>query len=293
MPVEPGQRFAGVHDQNLRNLVCPKINKEYTKNKDVTLLREFSRFVTNELSNPLTAISSYTEMCQEILTAGYIDRTHENKHADNASGVSLKELLQLISDNTDRLSELLVSLQKSLDRSETKTQIIHVEDVVREVAASLSKECFDAGVTVDIEEHPPRAPVLVDPVRLGQVFTSTMKNSINNMIKHNPHRKRRCLNIYFNKVTDSQGHGKAIVVNFRDSGPRYSSRIIRPFIDYETNEVMVEMSAARTVMESFGGDLDITTADKGVTEIQCLLPICKVLPEKFAELKKNWPLIYT
>ena len=254
------------------------------KDVDMARFREFSRFVMNELSDPLTAISSYTEMCRDMLAER---KLHDKvvQESSKAGSRSFEELLELIAFNSGRLRDLLTSFQKPLNEIGSSWDVVHVDELIFAALANLAKDLDDNGVTVEIQRSPPRAPILADPNQLGRLLSVMLKSSVQNATRVEGGGKPRRLTISFKKDTDATGGGNGIEVRFVDSGPDYPDNITRPFFDYETNEVRLEMAAWRTVMEQQGGTLDIEHTSSGETGLRLRFPICKVAPAKLAELQ--------
>ena len=263
------------------------IHQENDQNDvDMARLREFSRFLMNELSDPLTAISSYTEMCRDMLAETKLHG--KDKVVQESSKVgsrSLEELLELIAFNSGRLRDLLTSFQKPLNEIGGSWDVVHVDELIFAALANLAKDLDDNGITVKIQRSPPRAPILADPIQLGRLLSAMLRNSVQNVTRAESSGKPRRLTISFKKDTDATGGGNGIEVRFVDSGPDYPDNITRPFFDYETNEVRLEMAAWRTVMEQQGGTLDIEHTSSGETGLRLRFPICKVAPAKLAELQ--------
>ena len=266
--------------------------KEFKPAGNMARLRELSRFMTNELSNPLTAITSYTEMCRELVSCQDYDK-RTDAQVPSVEKVYLEELLDLISFNADRLGQLLNSFQKPIFSNESKWQITHVDEVVSETARVLSRELYQKRINLEIQQRPPRVPILADPAQLGQAVLAIMENCIQNVARVKSYHHKRIVKISYKQVMDAQGGAKAIEIGFSDSGPSYSNNAIRPFIDSETNMIVVELSTARTIIEHHGGILGIDNTDHGITSVHCSLPICKVSPKKLAELREFRSPIYT
>ena len=253
---------------------------------DLARLREFTRFVVNELSDPLTAISSYTEMCREVLSQKNVGRQTPQDQS-TGSARSLEELLELIAFNSSRLRNLLTSFQGPLSETGGSWEVVHVDDVISAALAGLAKDLHDQSITVEIQRSPPRAPILADPVQLGQLVSRILRHSIENVTREQHSGKNRLLTISFSKDTDPHGGANGIDVWFIDSGPEYPENITRPFFDHETNEVKLEMAALCTIMERHGGTLDIEHSNVEKTGVRIRFPICKVAPAKLAELQKR------
>ena len=251
---------------------------------DMARFREFSRFLMNELSDPLTAISSYTEMCRDMLAE---TKLHDKvvQESLKVGSRSFEELLELIAFNSGRLRDLLTSFKKPLNEIGGSWDVVHVDELIFAALANLATDLDDNGVTVEIQRRPPRAPILADPIQLGRLLSAVLTNSVQNVTRVESGGKPRRLTISFKKETDATGGGNGIEVRFVDSGPDYPDNITRPFFDYETNEVRLEMAAWRTIMEQQGGTLDIEHTSSGETGLRLRFPICKVAPAKLAELQ--------
>ena len=285
------EQFLGRSGNNLEQSSCDHDTEQSHQDRnhrdvDLARLREFTRFVVNELSDPLTAISSYTEMCREALYQKNVGRQTPHEQPTGSSR-SLEELLELIAFNSGRLRNLLTSFQRPLNEAVGSWAVVHVDEVISAALAGLAKDLHDQDIAVEIQRSPPRAPILADPVQLDRLVSGILRHSIENVSREEPGGKTRLLTISFRKDTDSHGGGSGIDVRFIDSGPEYPKNITRPFFDHETNEVKLEMAALRTIMERHGGTLDIEHTSAEKTGVRARFPICKVAPAKLAELQKR------
>ena len=160
--------------------------------------------VAHEVNTPLAVISSYTQMLAKQV------RGDE----------PLSKLLDKITQQTFRASEIVNGLLNFSRTSGTEFQQIDINHTIRETLTLLDHQFKTSQVSVDLELEQPLPPIMGNPGKLQQVFLNLFLNAKDAM-----HGGGRLL-----VGTSSNGH---VSVSITDSGdgisPEHMQRIYDPF----------------------------------------------------------------
>ena len=160
--------------------------------------------VAHEVNTPLAVISSYTQMLAKQV------RDDER----------LSKLLDKITQQTFRASEIVNGLLNFSRTSGTEFQQIDINHTIRETLTLLDHQFKTSMVTVDLDLEQPLPPIMGNPGKLQQVFLNLFLNAKDAM-----HGGGRLV-----VGTSANGH---VSVSITDSGdgisPEHMQRIYDPF----------------------------------------------------------------
>jgi PAS domain S-box-containing protein len=134
-----------------------KRREEIAHMSRVAMLGELSGSLAHELNQPLTAILSNAQACQQLTTQ------------ERLAPATLNEILQDIVNDTRRAGEVIKRLRTLLRRGELVMERIELNTIVLEVLRLIGSELIDRRVSVTTELAQNLAPVLGDRVQLQQV----------------------------------------------------------------------------------------------------------------------------
>ena len=221
---------------------------------DVTARREAEQakeelvnVVSHELRTPLTAIKGAIS----LLAHGVVtDREGQ------------QELLQIASDNVDRLRRLLDDLLDSRKLASGAVELalarVDLVQLVERAIALHQPAATPCEVTLVLASAPPQLPVLADAPRVLQVLS----NLLSNAVKHSPRGGKV-------HVTVAEGEGCARV-DVADEGlgvpPAFVSRIFGRFEQADGSDARavggtgLGLHIAKTLVEAHGGRLGLDTS---------------------------------
>jgi signal transduction histidine kinase len=238
--------------------------------KDITRDYELSRMktsliatVSHELRTPLAAIKGYTSTLL----------------ADDVKwdATAQEEFLSVISDETDRLNELVTNLL-DLSRIEggslqLQKSLCHIEDLIQQ-AASRSRP---RPKSLNIEAQSTIPPVYIDMRQIEVVIRNLLENSAK-------YAGPEC-----NVVVGIERNNGRLEVRFRDDGPgvptQYFSRIFEPFFRVEEGLVRnssgagLGLSICRGFIQAHGGEIWMEESPGGAC-IVFTLPIQETVDDE-------------
>ncbi|MCL2170560.1 MAG: cell wall metabolism sensor histidine kinase WalK [Defluviitaleaceae bacterium] len=146
--------------------------QDITKHMKLDNMRkEFVANVSHEIRTPLTTVKTYTETL--------IDTIEEDGHADSKL---LINFLNTINGEADRMTSIVNDLLELSQYDSRQMEFAMVQaDLVGLIEANARKHSVAAqrqGKEVTFYATMPRAPVLVDPNRINQVFNNIISNSL-------------------------------------------------------------------------------------------------------------------
>ncbi|UPJ58438.1 sensor histidine kinase [Bradyrhizobium sp. 192] len=206
----------------------------------ITTASVLSSSIAHELYQPLGAILSNTEAAQMLIKAHPLDVAQ------------LEEILSDIVRDEQRASEIINGLRNLLNnRTGADLQPLDLNATVRDVVRIVSPEITRRGVVLRTILATERLWVRCDPIHLQQVMINLVMNGIDAMEEAaNPHE----LTIR-TKLADT---GK-VETRISDSGPGISkeqlTKIFDAFVTTKPHGTGLGLPIARTIVESYGGEL--------------------------------------
>jgi signal transduction histidine kinase len=214
--------------------------QEVVRLNRVTTASVLSSSIAHELNQPLGAILSNTEAAQMLLKAHPLDMAQ------------LGEILSDIVRDEQRASEIISGLRNLLNnRTEADLQTLDLNDTVRDVVKIVSPEVTRRGVILRTILAPEPLRVRCDPIHLQQVIINLVMNGVDAMEEvAKPHN----LTIRTNLADTDE-----VEARISDSGPGIPNdklvSIFNPFVTTKPQGTGLGLPIARTILESYGGEL--------------------------------------
>lgn len=138
-------------------------------------LAELSRFkgemlevMAHDLKSPLQAVKGYGEMARLSLKRQDLPKLKDYLEGIDRTGASMLRLIQ-------NFLELQRAEAGSL---EIRPERVSVRDRLRSLVEGQAMAARQRGITVELHEEGPAAPVFLDPVRFEQAVSNTLSNAI-------------------------------------------------------------------------------------------------------------------
>ena len=238
--------------------------REVVRLNRVTTASVLSSSIAHELNQPLTAILSNTQAAQMLLDANPPDLAQ------------VREILSDIVRDERRASEIILGLRNLLnDRNEADLQAVDLNETVREVVKIVSPEVDRRGIVLRTVLAPEALPVRSDPIHLQQVIINLVMNGIDAMDDQpKPHN----LTIRARQNAESD----LVEVRVSDSGKGIPdanlASIFDAFVTSKPHGTGLGLPIARTILESYGGDIWAENRQRGA--VFCFrLPLAKAAAE--------------
>ena len=251
--VERRRRYFAQAEANSRRREVVRLNR-------VTTANVLSSSIAHELNQPLGAILSNTEAAQILLKANPPDLGQ------------IGEILSDIVRDEQRASEIIAGLRNLLNnRTEADLRTFELNDTVRDVVKIIAPEMEKRGVVLRTLLASEALPVRCDPIHLQQVMINLVMNGMDAMDgEPGPHnltvRTRQNAESDFVEVLISDS-GKGIPESNLTS-------IFDAFVTTKPQGTGLGLPIARTILESYGGDIWAENRQRGAV-FSFRLPLAK------------------
>ena len=191
--------------------------------------------LAHEVSQPLTAISNYAAACMQL--------------AETAPE-RLKPLLQRLSEQTTRATEIVRNLRDFVAQHEPEKGVVGVYELLqRAVRLALAGE-RERTPLIEIQCSPAASSAFIDRVQIEQVVFNLVRNAVEAVAEC----PRRILTLATDLAPDDM-----IEVSVADTGPGLAldirSRLFEPFVTTKPAGLGVGLSICRVIVEAHGGKL--------------------------------------
>lgn len=217
-------------------------------------LAELSASIAHEISQPLAAVISSSDVCRRWLSAEppNIDRAQRAVERISASGHSAVEVVSRI--------------RALFRRSEASRDYASLERVVREARDLMAEEAIRRRVRMHIELEPDLPEIAFDRVQVQQVLINLIRNGLEAM---DSTAIDRLLRIRVHRTQD------AVQIEISDRGPgvEFPDRIFTPFFTTKAQGMGMGLAISRSIIESHGGRLSVEQVDPHGAKFIFTLPI--------------------
>jgi signal transduction histidine kinase len=238
--VERRRRYFAQAEANSRRREVVRLNR-------VTTANVLSSSIAHELNQPLGAILSNTEAAQILLKANPPDLGQ------------IDEILSDIVRDEQRASEIIAGLRNLLNnRTEADLRKFELNDAVRDVVKIIAPEMEKRGVVLRTLLASEALPVRCDPIHLQQVMINLIMNGMDAMDgEPGPH----------SLTVRTHAESDFVEVRISDSGkgiPESNlTSIFDAFVTTKPQGTGLGLPIARTILESYGGDIWAENRQRG------------------------------
>ncbi len=219
----------------------------------LSALGQMSAGISHELNQPLMAIRSFAENAVQFQKRDRPDHVEDN--------------LNRISEMARRIGRIIQNLRAFSKQQVEPMTRVDLRDVLTDAIDMVSQKAQDTGAEITLNFPDGSVWVKGGEVRLGQIFVNLMTNALDAMVD-SPEKR----------LTVTLRHDKAILIDFRDTGPGVDvpEKVFDPF--YSTKAVGAAegmglgLSISYGIAKSFGGDIRVRNCDPGALFIVELQP---------------------
>ncbi len=214
--------------------------------------------IAHEIAQPLTAISAYGSTIMN-----WLKRTSPDLDEVRTSATAIVEA-------SHRANEIVLSIRALFRKTDDRRNLIHLDDVAREVLGLLQHDLEDSQVAVATEYVGNLPPIRADRIQLQQIVLNLVKNAIEAMSSA-PSGSR-----HVRVVTRLSGNS-TVLLSIQDSGHGITAedqgRVFDPFFTTKPTGMGLGLAICRTIAEDHGGNLRLveTSSHGSIFEIE--LPI--------------------
>ena len=203
----------------------------------VSVLGELTASIAHEVSQPLTAIESYSE-------ASLLWLARSPPDIDEVRRLSERTVAE-----SQRAAEIIDRIRSMALRSATEKRLINPNDVVNEALLFLRHELQRHDVRVSLDLDPMAPMIAADRVQLQQVVVNLAFNAIQAMTSAG------VIERWINLRTQSIGDDVAIAVEDTGPGvpPDLRGRIFESFFTTKATGMGIGLAICRSIVEAHGG----------------------------------------
>jgi two-component system sensor histidine kinase DctS len=219
---------------------------------------EMASSLAHELNQPLSAISSYTTGCRNLIASG-------------ASMTELDTALMKCQEQAQRAGRIIRRIYEFVRRHEPKSEDCDIDTLLNDLLTLIEADARRQHVRL-VRKTSAILPILqADRVLLGQAILNLMKNGIESM--RDTQKEQRSLTIS-SCLTDQH-----VVLSFADHGSGISSedtdQLFQPFYTTKNEGLGVGLNICRSVVEAHQGRLWFESNPEGGTIFFITLPVKK------------------
>lgn len=216
---------------------------------------EMASSLAHELNQPLSAISSYTSGCRNLI-------------AENAPLDQIDEALAKCQQQAQRAGRIIRRIYEFARRHEPKTEACDVGNLIADMMVLVEADARRRKTQV-IADIAPQLPVIhADPVLLGQALLNLMRNGIEAMAEIEPTARTLAIGARF-----VEGH---ILITVADRGcgipDEVAAHLFEPFFTTKQEGLGVGLNICRSVVEAHRGRLWFEPNPDGGTVFRLILP---------------------
>jgi signal transduction histidine kinase len=234
--------------------------REVVRLNRVTTANVLSSSIAHELNQPLGAILSNTEAAQLLLKA------------DRPDLGQIGEILSDIVRDEQRASGIIHGLRNLLNnRTDADLRLVDLNDTIRDLVKIVTPEVERRGIVLRTIFAPEALTVWCDPIHLQQVLMNLVMNGMDAMDgEPRPHN----LTIRTRRNADYD----VAEVRISDSGKGVPEKdltsIFDAFVTTKPQGTGLGLPIARTIVESYGGDIGAENRQRGAV-FSFRLPLAK------------------
>ncbi len=213
----------------------------------VATLGEMASAIAHEINQPLTAISTYAQACQRLLSGNAPDSD------------TLRDALDAVYRESMRASEVVRRIRGFVrDRESTRFRE-DINAIIRDSVELAAFEATQSQVEIELELAGSLPQVTVDRVQIQQVCLNLIRNAIDALLL-SPASERGIL-----IISGTTANGVEISVADNGSGvdEKHRGTLFEPFLTTKDDGMGLGLSLSQSIVVSHGGTLTYAPRDSG------------------------------
>ncbi|MBL29359.1 MAG: hypothetical protein CMM50_17650 [Rhodospirillaceae bacterium] len=217
-------------------------------------LGELTTGIAHELTQPLTAIGSYMEVCGTVLEADDLTMA--------------KDLGRKALEQARHAIDIIERIRSLATATDTIRAPQDINALVRDAATLMFAGASDRGIETDLSLTPDLPPVDADRVQIQQVLLNVIRNAFDAV---SGMANGRVL------VETRRGADHMVEIAVADTGPGIpkdiAKKLFQPFVTTKSGGMGIGLSLSRSIVEAHGGRLTFATRPGDGTEFVVSLPV--------------------
>jgi two-component system, LuxR family, sensor kinase FixL len=238
--------FTGI----IRDLTETKaLQEQIARSEQLAALGRLVAEITHEIKNPLVMIGGFARQLSR-----------------NAQDEKSQAKLKIISDEVQRLENLLQELREVYRPPDLSFQFININTLLTEIFSLSKEDCESGNITIHLETGQDPLWVQGDPGKLKQVFLNLVKNAMEAMEKGG------------NLIIHSKQIGNQVEISITDNGPgiqdKDRERLFTPFFTTKRRGTGLGLSVSKKIIDNHpGGTLGLDSEEGKGTIVKITLPL--------------------
>jgi len=223
------------------------------------LIGEMASGIAHEVNQPLSAISSYTQVSINLI------------NTESPDLVKLTEILNKTQQQALRAGRIIHRMREFVKSQSKHRSTADINTLIHDAVSLCSAELKhnDIKLTFQLENNLPS--IYVDHIHIEQIIINLIRNSAD-ALQNLPAKQHRCLTIYSRLTLNN-----AIQVGVKDNGPgldeEQQQKILTPFYTTKTDGMGMGLSISRSLIEAHEGTLRFNSKPGKGSTFYFTLPI--------------------
>lgn len=224
----------------------------------VHVVNEMAASIAHEMKQPLSAISTYADVCGRLL------------RESDTSNDDVNHALAQIRAQATRAGEVIQSVRSLMKNDNSEFRSVCLNQLIAQCLELLGAQLHKSGISVE-RQHDHELPAAVaNPVQIQQVVFNLITNAIDALDQTQREPKKIVIKTaldgaMFVKVSVSDTGSGIPIVNRKN--------VFQPFFTTKANGLGLGLSICRGIVEAHGGELDYVGDGEYETEFAFTLPV--------------------
>jgi len=230
------------------------------------LMGEMASGIAHEVNQPLSAISSYTQVSLNLV------------NNENPDLVKLTEILYKTQQQALRAGRIIHRMREFVKSHAKHRSSADINTLIHDAASLCIAELKQNGIKLSFELENKLPPIYVDHIQIEQVIINLVRNSVD-ALQNLPPKQQRQLTIH-SRLT----FNNSIQVRVKDNGPGLDAdqqqQILIPFYTTKADGMGMGLSISRSLVEAHEGTLHFNSEPGKGTTFYFTLPIRRKTDER-------------
>lgn len=231
-----------------------RIGAELRQTLRLAAASEMAGALAHEINQPLTALSTYGMVCEQLLARGEM-------------GERLRETIQRMVAESYRAADVVRRLRDFFRTGATRLESVPLRDVMAAASAPFIAKAAKQGVELVVDEAP-AGRLLADRLQLEVVLRNLLSNAFDAVVDK-PEGRR---SVHVSALPEGSGR---VCISVVDSGSGLSradvAQVFEAFHSTKSSGLGLGLAISRAIAEAHGGSLLAEAGDQGVFKL--ILPM--------------------
>lgn len=216
---------------------------------------EMAGALAHEINQPLTALSAYGMVCEQLLAQG-------------ETGERLRETIKRMVAESHRAADVVRRLRDFFRTGDTRLRTVIAKEMVESAALAFAPKAERAGVALVVGTIPDSI-LLADRLQLEVVLRNLLSNALDAVLEHAASELREI------KIAGYLSDKKHLCLLIEDSGAGLSAvaarKIFDAFHSTKSSGLGLGLAISRAIVEAHGGNLYAEPGEHGLFKL--ILPV--------------------